>query len=73
MKIDYCPKCGKAGLKYENEHGLDPDGRSSQSRYQDWVDKKTVVSHYGYQKWCPRCKEWVDPVNRPYVGKSGIA
>ena len=56
MRIDYCPKCGKAGLKY-----------SSSER-----QKLYAPEGYGTAKWCPRCKEWVRPQNRPYIGVKGI-
>lgn len=66
MKIDYCPKCGKAGLRYEDDKGLDPSGMSRHQRYEAYLigEKST----YGTRKWCPRCKEWTNPENHPYVG-----
>jgi|GEM_PF-5649224 hypothetical protein len=50
MRIDYCPKCNKAGLKWDS------------------LDASSSPPHPGQDKWCPRCKEWVKPVNKPYKG-----
>ena len=66
MRIDYCPKCHKAGLKYHS----------------NWDDPKYYAYHFengqvveeiekigppeGYSKWCPRCKEWVKAENHEW-------
>ena len=52
MRIDYCPECGKAGLKWKN---LDNP--------EDPLNWKYEVG----QKWCPRCKKWVKSENRAYI------
>ena len=70
MRIDYCPKCGKAGLKYHNLQNKNPDGNTDQERFDKW-NKGESLTIVGLNKWCPRCKEWVEPVNRPYVGVRG--
>ncbi len=66
MRIDYCPKCGKAGLRYETSEGLDCDNRTERQRYEAW-NTGDYFSSYGSKKWCPRCKEWVKPENHPYI------
>jgi len=69
MRIDYCPKCHKAGLKYENEQGEDPSGLTQAERFLAWCDDpQNYVSARGTKKWCPRCKEWVETENHPYIG-----
>ena len=67
MRIDYCPKCGKAGLKYETPEGRDCTGRTNEERYQDFVND-ILPTPCIKNKWCPRCKEWIKPENRPYIG-----
>lgn len=37
MRIDYCPKCGKAGLVYKNEYGNRVYGKKWCKRCRDWV------------------------------------
>ncbi len=74
MRIDYCPKCNKAGLKYHSNWN-DPkyysyhfvDGKPI-----DDIKKVNPPEGYGTAKWCPRCKEWVKPENHPYIGLRGI-
>ncbi len=80
MRIDYCPKCNKARLKYDNADGKDIEGHTQSERYGLWKeacangrsDEYLKNSTYGLKKWCPRCKEWVKPVNKPYIGQRGI-
>lgn len=72
MRIDYCPKCGKAGLKYASNWN-DPDFYSFYFVAGKPVDKIKKIyppEGYGTAKWCPRCKEWVKPENHPYIGSS---
>ena len=75
MRIDYCPNCHKAGLKYDNPEGKDIEGHTQPERYKLWqeycdkVGKYVQHSTYGLKKWCPRCKVWVKPENKPYIGK----
>lgn len=58
MRIRYCPKCGKAGLKWDDMNGKGYDGLSTQERYEAYRDGKLVLERWGY-RYCPRCKEWV--------------
>ena len=48
MDVGFCPNCKKAGLRYKNPEGHYP------SEY-------VPLKNYGAKKWCPRCKEWVEP------------
>ena len=66
MKIDYCPKCHKAGLKYASNRDEALNGR-----FQYEVKMIYPPEGYGTAKWCPRCKEWVKPENHPYIGRGG--
>ncbi len=59
MEIDYCPQCGKAGLRYEKE-GLDYQGLTSRERYNHWKEGVATAA-YKCKKWCPSCKGWVKP------------
>ncbi len=59
MWISYCPTCGKAGLKYEDPNGLDPEGYGPAQRHEAY--KRGEISSYGTARWCPRCKQWVTP------------
>lgn len=61
MRIDYCPKCHKAGLKYTEVTAEDPKGYG------------IVPNEHKWDKWCPRCKQWVTPINKPYVGVRGVS
>jgi hypothetical protein len=70
MRIDHCPKCKKAGLRYEDPNGRDADNRTQYER----ICAKTAgkpVAKWGESKWCPRCKEWVKPNNQEWIGKNG--
>ena len=75
MRIDYCPKCHKAGLKYDDPDGRDIEGHTQLERYKLWqeahANNQTREHTYGLRKWCPRCKEWVKPENHPYIGLRG--
>lgn len=66
MRIDYCPECHKAGLRYANPEGRDCNGKTQQDRYNDWyksgANKNEIFSSHGPKKWCPRCKKWVGPM-----------
>ncbi len=71
MKIDYCPKCDKAGLKHNDPEGKNANGHTRQQRYEVYMNirgNEIPLIPYGSMKWCPRCKEWVKPENRPYIG-----
>ncbi len=73
MRIDYCPKCNKAGLKYfsnwANPHF--GDYHFEGNKVVNDFEQKTAPDGYGTAKWCPRCKEWVKPENHPYIGMKG--
>ena len=64
MRIDYCPKCNKAGLKYERIPTLawKPDTRTEAEK------EECNREHSLGKKWCLRCRQWVNPVNHPYIG-----
>lgn len=55
MRIRYCPKCGKAGLKWDDDNGKGNDGLTDHERYTSGDYSKHDYS----LRWCPRCKEWV--------------
>jgi len=59
MRIRYCPKCNRAGLKWRDPDGLDVNGMTEHEAYEAYRDGKPVPSKYGY-RYCPRCKEWVN-------------
>ena len=66
MRIDYCPKCNKAGLKYERyPHSF----YSNPPIYLNDAELEENATHHSLnEKWCPRCKEWVKTNNKPYIG-----
>jgi len=65
MRIDYCPKCKKAGLKYERyQHAPYANPPIMPSDF-EMAENKYHHSTLG-EKWCPRCREWVNPDNIPY-------
>ena len=51
MDVDFCPNCAKAGLRYKDPEGHYPN---------DYVP----LQNRGATKWCPRCKQWVEPKAR---------
>jgi hypothetical protein len=53
MRIRYCPKCGKAGLKWDDENGKGYDGLTDQERYE-----RGATTDFS-MRYCPRCREWV--------------
>ncbi len=55
MRIRYCPKCNKAGLKWDDANGKGFDGLTDTER---WAQNKITNFHMRY---CPRCTEWVEP------------
>jgi len=69
MRIDYCPKCGKAGLKYDRIHIPPWEVKTPE---QQMIREENKLHYAQGEKWCSRCHEWVRPVNRPYVGVKGI-
>jgi hypothetical protein len=70
MRIDYCPMCHKAGLRYENEQGQDPSGKTQQQRFEAYQNAQgKYQSAYGSLKWCKRCQAWVTPENHPFVSR----
>ncbi len=70
MRIDYCPKCHKAGLREQDPKGFYSDGRTGKQRYEAYLTGLKIIA--SNKKWCPRCKEWVEPENHPYIGIRGI-
>jgi len=69
MRIDYCPGCGKAGLHYERyleDSKFNPE--SGRYEYEDTPERlENLLYRELNKKWCPRCKEWVTPINNPYI------
>lgn len=62
MRIRYCPKCDKAGLKWQDTTGKGYDGRTDNERYQAYQQGLNVyASDIMRMRYCPRCKEWVNP------------
>jgi hypothetical protein len=66
MKIDYCLKCGKAGLREKDTFNHFNDGLTGQERWNKYTNG--IPTTTTGQKWCPRCNEWVNPCNKPYIG-----
>jgi hypothetical protein len=66
MRIDYCPICGKAGLRYENTEGKDANGLTRQELWAIYPNPLPIP--HGSQKYCPRCNRWIEPCNKPYIG-----
>ena len=61
MRIRYCPKCQKAGLKWEDSQGRCSDGLTPQEQYNEYVlGKPANLERYDW-RYCPRCQEWVNP------------
>lgn len=59
MRIRYCPKCGKAGVKIDDPDGRGYDGLTGDERYSK---TKQPLRERGYEmRYCPRCREWVNP------------
>lgn len=71
MRIDYCPYCGKSGLRHHDNRGLNANGLTDRESYEQWVSGESKIANI-FVLWCPRCKEWVKPENHPYVGTKGI-
>jgi len=65
MDVDFCPKCHKAGLRYEIKHipPWMPDNRTAEEK----TESSRGLSNN--EKWCPRCKEWVKPTSRNVMVK----
>jgi ssDNA-binding Zn-finger/Zn-ribbon topoisomerase 1 len=60
MKIRYCPKCGKAGLKWADSNGKGDDGLTDYERYEQYSRGELSKQNFSL-RYCPRCKEWVNP------------
>lgn len=58
MRIRYCPVCGKAGLKWEDDNGKGNDGLTDHERYESYA-KGEKPNHDYSLRYCPRCKKWV--------------
>lgn len=59
MRIRYCPKCTKAGLKWYDPEGKDHNGMTEKEGYEAYRDGKPVPSRFDI-RYCPRCKEWIN-------------
>ncbi len=60
MRIDHCPTCKKAGLKYERyPHSYYSNPPLIPNTEQ--AEENAIHSKLN-QKWCPRCKQWVIPL-----------
>ena len=59
MRIRYCPKCNKAGLKHEDSDGKCIDGLTVHEHYS--LPSEHYHKFNWSMRWCPRCKEWVNP------------
>ncbi len=68
MRIDYCPKCNKSGLKHER-YFSSPYANPPQIPTDEQRDENTAHRKL-YEKWCHRCREWVNPYNKPYIGRT---
>ena len=75
VRIDYCPKCNKAGLKHDRIHPISafvPQLQAYRYRPEDTIFLQENEVHYlRGEKYCARCKEWVKPINHPYIGAKG--
>ncbi len=60
MNIAICPECKKAGLRVKS-----PDGETTWDRFEK---SKQSLSAF-YERWCPRCKEWVHPIYKKAMVK----
>lgn len=58
MRIDHCPKCRKAGLRWKDAQGKLASGLTPQEEY---AHLPAFRLSNATEKWCPRCKEWVKP------------
>lgn len=58
MRIRYCPKCGKAGLKWEDNNGKGYDGLTETERYEKYTNGEGGGLDWS-KRWCRRCGEWV--------------
>lgn len=58
MRIRYCPKCGRAGLKWNDDDGKGNDGLTDTQRYESHAFGERSNLDYS-MRWCPRCREWV--------------
>ncbi len=69
MRIDYCPKCNKSGLRGRDITDRDDRGMTRQESYEKFArGERLCPDGYVRRKWCPRCQEWAIPINRPYLG-----
>jgi hypothetical protein len=64
MRINYCPECKKAGLKYERY----PRSLYSNPPVIPTQEQKAENEqhHLINEKWCPRCAKWVKPEPREW-------
>jgi hypothetical protein len=60
VRIRYCPKCNKAGLKWDDNDGKGNDGLTTSERYEKYMRKEIVTLNF-HMRYCTRCKEWVNP------------
>lgn len=68
MRIDYCPQCKKAGLKYERIHI--PSWYVKTPEQQAIWDENKLHQSNG-KKWCPRCQQWVTPMQGEWHRNTG--
>ena len=57
MRIDYCPCCFVAGLRYD---AVDPLPEQS------WTPDQILTFKAQGMKWCRRCKKWVKPTKKEW-------
>jgi len=59
MRIRYCPKCNKAGLKWKDPEGKGFDRLTDKERYEAYRSGKPPSLERWNMRYCPRCQEWV--------------
>ena len=62
MRVRYCPKCGKAGLRYEDVSGKQANGLTQEETYNQVENDLAKFKKTNWDlRYCPRCNEWVNP------------
>jgi Zn-finger nucleic acid-binding protein len=77
VNVDFCPKCKKAGLRYQRFEintilFMEPQPHYDYEHPDSPELKENEEHRLKCEKWCPRCQEWIIPRGREVMYRGGF-